>query len=92
VASDAVGALHVWDVATNDELCRIIALAGDDWLTVTPEGLFDGSPTAIGRVRFRIHDGGRASIVPPEKLKKDFYRPGLLAHLLKGERPEPPKP
>jgi WD40 repeat protein len=89
VASDAVGALHVWDVATSDKLCRIIALAGDDWLTVTPEGLFDGSPTAIGRVRFRIHDGGGASVVSPEKLKTDFHRPGLLAQLLKGERPRP---
>jgi WD40 repeat protein len=89
VASDAVGALHLWDVATSDELCRIIALAGDDWLTVTPDGLFDGSPAGIGGVRFRIHDRGGTSVVSPEKLKTDFQHPGLLAHLLKGERPQP---
>jgi WD40 repeat protein len=89
VASDAVGVLHVWDVATADKLCRMIALAGDDWLIVTPEGLFDGSPAGIKRVRFRIHDGGGESVVSPEKLKTDFHRLGLLAQLLKGERPRP---
>ncbi len=89
VASDDGGGIHVWDVATGDELCRIIALAGGDWLTVTPEGLFDGSPAGIRRVRFRIHDGGGVSVVSPEKLKTDFHHPGLLAHLLKGERPQP---
>jgi hypothetical protein len=71
-------------------LCRIIALAGDDWLTVTPEGLFYGSAACIGGVRFRVHNGSGVSVVSPEKLKTDLHRPGLLAHLLKGERPQPP--
>jgi WD40 repeat protein len=89
VASDNGGGLHIWDVATGDELCRIIALSGDDWLTVTPEGLFDGSPGGVRRVNFRIHNGGRMSPVFPEKLQANFHHPGLLAHLLKGERPQP---
>jgi WD40 repeat protein len=89
VAADDGGEIHLCDVATGDELCRTIALAGDDWLTITAEGLFDGSPTAIGRVRFRIHDEGGTSVVPPEKLKTNFHHPGLLAHLLRGERPQP---
>jgi WD40 repeat protein len=38
------GTARLWDIAAGDELCRLIALAGDDWLAVTPEGLFDGSP------------------------------------------------
>jgi WD40 repeat protein len=92
VASDNGGGIHVWDVGTGDELCRIIALSGDDWLTVTPEGLFDGSPAGIRRVNFRIRDGSGVSVVPPEKLKTDFHHPGLLAHLLKGQRPQPLEP
>lgn len=89
VASDDGGGIHVWDVATGDELCRILALSGDDWLAVTPEGLFDGSPAGIKRMRFRIHDSGAVSVVPPEELKTDFHHPGLFAHLLQGERPQP---
>jgi WD40 repeat protein len=89
VAADDGGEIHIWDLTTGDELCQLIALAGDDWLIVTPEGLFDGSPAGVNRVRFRIHDERGTSVVSPEKLKTDFQHPGLLAHLLQGERPQP---
>jgi len=81
------GMARVWDIATGDELCRLIALAGDDWLAITPEGLFDGSTGGIGKLTYRMKNG----IVPAEKLNKHFQHPGLLARLLKGERPQPPE-
>ena len=65
------------------------ALAGDEWLAVTPEGLFDGSPGGIRKVTYRMKN--ELSIVPAEKLNEDFRHPGLLARLLKGERPQPSK-
>jgi hypothetical protein len=68
---------------TDDRRGGEVLRAGGD---VTVEVGGSDTPISVGgRVRFRIHDGGRASIVPPEKLKTDFYRPGLLAHLEKRE-------
>ena len=84
------GNVRVWDIATGDELCRLIALAGDDWLVVTPEGLYDGSPGGLRKVTYRFNN--ELSVVPAEKLNKDFRQPGLLARLLKGERLQTPEP
>ena len=40
------GTTRFWDTATGDELARLISLdKGQDWLVVTPEGLFDGHPS-----------------------------------------------
>ena len=39
------GTTRWWDLGTGDELAALISLdAGQDWLAVTREGLFDGSP------------------------------------------------
>jgi hypothetical protein len=32
------------------------------------------------------------AVVPPATLNKEFHQPGLLARLLKGQRPQPPAP
>ena len=58
-----------------------------DWLVVTPDGLFDGSLDARQRVGFRVGDG--LTIVPVDQFFQDFYRPGLWSELWQGERPMP---
>jgi WD40 repeat protein len=89
IAVDQPGRVHLWDIATGDELCRIIALEGNSWLAVTPEGLFDGPPSAaVSFVRFRAEEHGRTTLVPDEKMKPSHYHRGLLADVLKGKRPE----
>lgn len=92
---------RLWDVATGDELARLHALPGrtfikekpdifdfeskiDDWLVTTPDGLFDGSPGGREHVVYRV---GGMTLVPVDRFFQDFYRPGLLAALLRGERP-----
>ena len=82
------GSARLWDVAAGDELVRLISLEdGKDWLIVTPEGLFCGSEGGSQKVSFRI--GGGLTVVPVERFFADFYRPGLLAEIWRGERPMP---
>ena len=81
------GTTRLWDIATGEELARLISLdEGRDWLVVTPEGLFDGSAGGRQKVMYRI---GGQNVVPVDRFFQDFYRPGLLAEVHRGERPLP---
>lgn len=76
------------DVVSGDELAQIVCLDnGRDWLVTTPEGLFDGTEGARYKVYYRVGDG--LNVVPADRFFQDFYRPGLLATLLRGARPMP---
>jgi hypothetical protein len=84
------GTVRLWDVATGDEVARLIHLdGGKDWAVVTPEGLFDGSRGGRENVAFRIGKG--LDVVPLDRFFQDFYYPGLLAEIWRGERPMPGK-
>jgi WD40 repeat protein len=81
------GAARLWDSDSGEELCRLISLEGGaDWLVVTPSGLFDGS--AGGRLKVNYRVGGGLNVVPVDRFFQDFYRPGLLASIFKGEKPK----
>jgi len=81
------GTVRFWDIATGVELARLVYLQnGDDWLVATPDGLFDGSADARQRVAFRVGEG--LNVVPVERFFQDFYRPGLLASIWQGDRPQ----
>ena len=87
-ASDSDGTVRLWDIATGRELLRMITVDNrKDWLVVTPEGLFDGSAGGRQKVAFRIGDG--LNVVPVDRFFQDFYYPGLLAAIWRGERPMP---
>jgi len=58
-----------------------------DWLMMTPHGLFDGSEGGRKKVMFRV--GGGLNVVPVDRFFQDFYYPGLLAAIWRGERPLP---
>src|SRR5206468_2461103 len=74
------GTTCLWDVATGEELARLLSLdEGKDWMVVTPDGLFDGSAGGRQLVAYRI--GGALTLVPVDRFFQDFYRPGLLAAL-----------
>jgi hypothetical protein len=80
----------VWGVATGEELARLLNLSGGrDWAVVTPEGLFDGSKDGREQVAFRIGNG--LDVVPLDRFFQDFYYPGLLDEIWRGERPMPGK-
>lgn len=82
------GTIRIWDMSTGEELARLFHFdGGRDWLTVTPEGLFDGSAGGRENVMFRF--GGGLNVVPVDRFFQDFYYPGLLAAVWRGEKPEP---
>lgn len=79
---------QIWDMATGQVCCSLISLdSGRDWLVMTPEGLFDGSDGGMNKVMFRI--GRSLNTVPVSRFFQDFYYPGLLAAIWRGERPMP---
>ncbi|MBI1902427.1 MAG: hypothetical protein HYS13_15100 [Planctomycetia bacterium] len=86
--SDGTGTSALVDVSTGAEVARIVRLGShDDWLAVTPEGLFDGTEKARQLVAFQIGDS--TDLVPVDRFFQDFYRPGLLSAVFQGSRPLP---
>src|SRR5262249_20254363 len=87
---------HIWDISTGDKLATLVNLAGafgsrsDDWLVVTPDGLFDGSPAAWTQILWQF--GGKTfDVNPAETFFNEFYHPGLLAEIMAGKRPRAPR-
>ena len=76
------GTTRLWDAATGKERCRLYSLdAGKDWLAVTSEGLFDGSPGGAPLVTYR--EEGSLKLFEDDATRRRFHRPGLLAELWK---------
>jgi WD40 repeat protein len=79
------GTTRLWSTATGKELCTLFSLdAGKEWLVLTPDGYFDGSPDACQRMTWR--QAGSPQVIDDEATRKRYYRPGLLGLLVKGEK------
>ena len=90
------GMAKMWDIATGSEVLRLVNVGRGDWLNVderggwlvaTPEGLFDGSEQGRKAVTYRVGNG--LNVVPADRFYQDFYYPGLLATVWRGERQLP---
>lgn len=82
------GSARLWDPQTGELLATLVCSNdGADWLAVTPDGLFDGSPGGWNQILWRFA-GGLLDLTPVESYFADFYYPGLLADLLAGKRPK----
>ena len=76
------GTARLFEVATGAELvCVASADGGKSWAAVAPDGLSDASEQGRRMVGFRF-----AGKLPGATIGQ-FYRPGLLAELMRGERP-----
>jgi WD40 repeat protein/uncharacterized caspase-like protein len=87
VSGSADGSTKLWNAQTGELLATLIsANAGTDWLVVTPDGLFDGTPGAWQQILWRfspnIYD-----VTPVEVYFNEFFYPGLLAEIYAGKRP-----
>ena len=60
-----------------------------DWLVITPDGLFDGTPGAWSQISWRFTNDTFA-VLPVESFFQSFYRPGLLAQIASGQMPKAP--
>jgi WD40 repeat protein/uncharacterized caspase-like protein len=85
-ASDE-GSTFLWDTNTGEHLLTLISLDdGGEWMVVTPEGLFDGTPASWNQILWRYnHD--TFNVAPIEWFFNEFYYPGLLADVFAGKRP-----
>ena len=80
--------IRLSDAASGQELIRLYGLdKGKEWLAVTPEGLFDGSEGGRKAIFFRV--GHELDVVGSERFHQQYYHPGLLAEIWKGQRPLP---
>ncbi|HJR08802.1 MAG TPA: caspase family protein [Pyrinomonadaceae bacterium] len=81
------GSTVLWDATTGKQLATLVSLFdGADWLVVTPDGLFDGSPFAWNQILWR-YDEDTFNVAPIEWFFNEFFYPGLLSDLAAGKRP-----
>jgi WD40 repeat protein len=87
---------YIWDASSGEQLATLVNLGGalnsrgSDWLVVTPDGLFDGSPAAWKQILWRF-GGNTFDVTPAETFFNEFYYPGLLAEVMAGKKPRAPK-
>jgi len=78
------GSTKMWSVATGENLLTWFNFdKGQDWLVVTPDGLYDGSLGGVVKVHYRVGEG--PDLVPAKHLSEQFHRPGLVAAVLRRE-------
>jgi WD40 repeat protein/uncharacterized caspase-like protein len=90
VSGSSDASMKLWDVATGRELASLFSLDQQDWLVLTPDGLFDGSPAAWNQILWRF-SANLFDVAPVELFFNDYYHPGLLADLYAGKRPVAPQ-
>jgi WD40 repeat protein/uncharacterized caspase-like protein len=82
---------RIWDVETGQVLATLLSLRETkDWLVITPDGLFDGSPAAWKRILWRFN-GMTFDVADVEPFFSEFYYPNLLTDIMAGERPVAPR-
>ena len=78
VAISDASAIKFFNVLNNKEVLRIYIFTDGDWIAYTPEGLFDGSPSAWDKVAFVKN----REVIPLESVFSSFYTPRLLHKIL----------
>jgi WD40 repeat protein/uncharacterized caspase-like protein len=81
------GATFLWDTKTGEQLATLISLdEGGEWMVVTPQGLFDGTPVTWNQILWRYNQE-TFNVAPIEWFFNEYYYPGLLGELFAGKRP-----
>ncbi len=82
------GSTKLWDVSAGALLATLVTMnGGGDWLVVTPDGLFDGTPAAWRQILWRF-SANLDDVSPVEVYFNEFFTPGLLAEFFGGKRPQ----
>jgi len=81
------GSTFLWDTKSGEHLLTLISLDdGSEWMVVTPQGLFDGTPVSWNQILWRYNQE-TFNVAPIEWFFNEFYYPGLLADIFAGKRP-----
>jgi len=82
------GSTFLWDTKSGEHLLTMISLDdGGEWMVVTPQGLFDGTPVSWNQILWRYNQE-TFNVAPIEWFFNEFYYPGLLADVFNGKRPK----
>jgi WD40 repeat protein/uncharacterized caspase-like protein len=82
------GGTFLWDTTTGEHLLTLISLDdGGEWMVVTPQGLFDGTPVSWNQILWRYNQD-TFNVAPIEWFFNEFYYPGLLSDVFAGKRPK----
>ncbi len=87
ISSSRDSTVRLWDAASGDALATLVAFDRNDWLVVTPDGLFDGTSPAYSQILWRFSSELR-DVAPVEAFFGDFFYPNLLSDLMRGKRPK----
>ncbi len=86
----------LWDAQTGERVATLVNLielgsfGATEWLVVTPEGLFDGSPGAWQQIMWRFSEN-TFDVGPVEIFFNELYYPSLLSDIIAGKRPKAPR-
>jgi WD40 repeat protein len=86
ISSSRDSTVKVWDAASGEPLATLVAFDHNDWLVITPDGLFDGTAPAYSQILWRFSAELR-DVAPVEAFFGDFFYPNLLSDLMRGKRP-----
>ncbi len=82
------GGTFLWDANTGEHLLTLISLDdGAEWMVVTPQGLFDGTPVSWNQILWRYNQD-TFNVAPIEWFFNEYYYPGLLGEVFAGKRPK----
>jgi hypothetical protein len=86
-AANEDGSVFIWNPEAAAINAVVVSVPGaDDWLVVTPGGLFDGSHAAWKLLLWRFAQS-TFKIAPVESFFSEFFYPGLLADVLANKNP-----
>ncbi|HWW76086.1 MAG TPA: caspase family protein, partial [Pyrinomonadaceae bacterium] len=71
------------------EKVSLIGVGEGQWLAVAPSGLFDGKADAMRQVSWRFGDIDPLNVVSFDTFFTDYFYPGLLSDIAKGDDPAP---
>jgi WD40 repeat protein len=87
ISSSRDSTVKAWDAASGSPLATLVAFDHNDWLVITPDGLFDGTAPAYSQILWRFSSELR-DVAPVEAFFGDFFYPNLLSDIMSGKRPK----
>ena len=78
VTTSADGSTRVWSAKDGRELVQFWSLRDGNWITITPQGYYNASEGAVGRVR-HLDKTGR--LINPD-LSREYYQPWRVKEML----------
>ncbi len=79
------GIIKIWDINTGEELLEMMNFDDGEWLSITPEGYFNGSKGVAKHLRMTKYIADEMEAVSSSQLYNHFFRPDLVKLKLSGD-------